>query len=88
MGKSIATASTGAYVSTMQNEMPIDRGAIEILDFMKDGDVAGGYLDLYLGSERAGATVKAFDQTLALSDEMLLIGSARYDGKDDERCRK
>lgn len=81
MGKAIATASTGAYVSTMQNEMPIDRGAIEILDFMKDGDVAVGYLDLYLGSERAGATVKAFDQTLALSDEMLLIGSARYDGK-------
>lgn len=81
MGKAVTAASTGAYVAQINNEMPIDRGAIEILDFIPDGDVVGGYGDLYLAVERAGTTFGTFDQTRAIEDETLFIGKARYDGK-------
>lgn len=81
MGKAVTAAATGAYVAQLNNEMPIDRGTIEILDFIPDGDVVGGYGDLYLTVERAGATFGTFDQTRAIEDETLFIGKARYDGK-------
>ncbi len=81
MGKAVTAASTGAYVAQINNEMPIDRGAIEILDFIPDGDVVGGYGDLYLVAERAGTTFGTFEQTRAIEDETLFIGKARYDGK-------
>lgn len=81
MGFAVATTSAGAFVSSVEKVMPVIRGEIEILDFMPEGDIVGGYGDLYLLVERAGATLKQYDQTLAIEDQLLLIGKARYDGK-------
>ncbi len=81
MGFAVATTAAGAYVSSVDKQMPIIRGAIETLDFIPDGDVIGGYGDLYILAERSGASLRQYDQTLAIEDQLLLIGRARYDGK-------
>lgn len=80
-GKAITANSAGIYVSQDDKRMPVEGGEIEICEFMSDGDVFGGYGDLYLLSDRKQTTIKEFEQTLALKDEMLFVGTARYDGK-------
>ena len=79
--KALAVNSAGAFVAQDNQIMPADGGPVETFDFIPDGDIIVGYFDLYLSAERAGAIIKTFDQTLALDDELLVIGSARYDGK-------
>lgn len=80
-GKAITANSAGIYVAQDNKCMPVEGGAVEICEFMEDGDIAGGYGDLYLLSDRQQATIKEYEQTLALKDEMLFVGTARYDGK-------
>lgn len=80
-GKAITANSAGIYIAQDNKSMPVEGGAVEICEFMNDGDIAGGYGDLYLLSDRQQATIKEYEQTLALKDEMLFVGTARYDGK-------
>lgn len=72
--------AAGAIVSGMNNTMPVVGGDIVTLDFMADGDIAFGYLDLYLLAERAGAQLAQSEHVRFIEDQTVFKGTARYDG--------
>lgn len=72
--------AAGAIVSGLNNTMPVVGGDIVTLDFMADGDVAFGYLDLYLLAERAGAQLAQSEHVRFIEDQTVFKGTARYDG--------
>lgn len=73
--------SAAAIVSGVNNTMPVVGGDIVTLDFMADGDVAFGHLDLYLMAERAGVSLAMSEHARFVQDQTLFKGTARYDGK-------
>lgn len=72
--------AAGAIVSGLNNTMPVVGGDIVTLDFMADGDIAFGYLDLYLLAERAGAQLSQSEHVRFVEDQTVFKGTARYDG--------
>ena len=60
--------------------MPGIGGAIEELSFIPDGVIIGGYGDLYLLAERAGAAVGSSEHAMFIEDQTVFKGTARYDG--------
>lgn len=72
--------AAGAIVSGLNNTMPVVGGDIVTLDFMADGDIAFGYLDLYLLAERAGAQLAQSEHVRFIEDQTVFKGTARYDG--------
>lgn len=72
--------AAGAIVSGLNNTMPVIGGDIVTLDFMADGDIAFGYLDLYLLAERAGAQLAQSEHVRFIEDQTVFKGTARYDG--------
>ena len=81
LAKTIAFNAAGALVAASNGVMPIIGGAVEILEFMDDYDVAGGYGSLYLLAERAGAQIAVSDQAMFIEDQTVFKGTARYDGQ-------
>lgn len=81
MAKSINFNAAGALVAGANNTMPIEGGTIDELDFMKDGDIIGGFGSLYILAERAGANIAVSDQAMFVEDQTVFKGTARYDGK-------
>lgn len=81
--KAIATSVTGEWVAIIGGRLPIVSGAIDILEFMPDGDIVGGYFDLYLWAQREGVElgqdVNGF--TLRVKDNTLFWGKERADGQ-------
>lgn len=80
VAESIDTNMNATIVAGMQNTMPVVGGDIVELSFMADGDIAFGYLDLYLLVERDGVTMAQSDQVRFLEEQTVFKGSARYDG--------
>ncbi len=72
--------AAGAIVTGQTKTMPIVGGAIELLDFVGDDVIVGGYGDLYLLAERAGISIAWSDQVRFLEDRTVFKGTARYDG--------
>ena len=72
--------AAGAIVSGQNNTMPIVGGSIEILDFIPDNVIIGGYFELYLLSERAGQKFATSEHAFFLQDQTAFKGTARYDG--------
>lgn len=72
--------ASGAIVSSVNGTMPVIGGAIEVLDFVPDNVVIGGYLDLYLLAERAGTRLEQSEHVRFLQDRTVFRGTARYDG--------
>lgn len=72
--------AAGAIVSGLNNTMPVVGGDIVTLDFMTDGDIAFGFLDLYLLAERAGAQIAQSEHVRFIEDQTVFKGTARYDG--------
>ena len=81
--KAIATTVTGEWVAMIGGRLPIISGAIDVLEFMPDGDIVGGYFDLYLWAQREGVElgqdVNGF--TLRVKDNTLFWGKERADGQ-------
>lgn len=73
--------AAGAIVSGQEKKMPIIGGAIETLEFIPDGVIIGGYGNLYLLAERAGATISQSEHARFLEDQTVFKGTARYDGE-------
>ncbi len=80
IAESMGKNANAAIVAGMNNTMPIIGGEIEDLSFMKDNDIAFGYLDLYLLAERAGTTLGQSEHCRFLEDQTVFKGTARYDG--------
>lgn len=72
--------AAGAIASGMSKMMPIIGGEIEILNFIPDNVILGGYGDLYLLVEREGTTIAQSEHVKFLEDQTVFKGTARYDG--------
>ena len=63
------------------DRMPIIGGIIEVLDFVPDDVIIGGYFDVYLLAERAGQKFATSEHVRFLQDQTVMKGTARYDGQ-------
>lgn len=82
MSKAITFTATGDVVANVWGTLPIIGGDIDILEFIPDGDIIGGYGDLYLLALREGTTIGMDEtgRTNRIKDETLFFGKARADG--------
>lgn len=79
--KMVSLNASGALVSAMNMTMPIVGGDIVILEFIPDGDIVGGYGELYLLAERAGIQLAQSEHVRFIEDQTVFKGTARYDGR-------
>lgn len=78
---SVTVDASGAIVAGVNGQMPVVGGVIEVLDFIPDNVIIGGYFDLYLLAERAGAKFMSSEHVRFLADQTVYKGTARYDGQ-------
>lgn len=76
----IAINLYGAFVSEVGATMPIVGGDIVVLEFIPDGDIVGGYGDLYLLAQREGTRIEESREFRFVQDQTTVRGVARYDG--------
>lgn len=77
----IATTAEGLIVAGVTDRMPVIGGIIEVLDFIPDNVIIGGYFDLYILAERAGTRFATSEHVRFLNDQTIFRGIARYDGQ-------
>lgn len=73
--------AAGAIVSAVDGQMPGVGGIVEVLDFIPNYNIIGGYFDLYLLAERKGMTVESAPLARVFEDETIFRGKGRYDGQ-------
>lgn len=80
--KAITFTAAGDVVANVYGVLPIITGDIDILEFMPDNDIVGGYGDLYLWGQRSGMTIGADEWgfTNRVKDQTLFFGKERADG--------
>lgn len=76
----MAVDAGGAVVSGVNGTMPVVGGTIEVLEFVPDNVIIGGYMDLYLLAERAGTRLDQSEHCRFIEDRTVFRGTARYDG--------
>lgn len=81
LSRCMAFNSNAALTAGMSNIMPVLGGQIVELNFMKDHDIAGGYLSLMTLAERSGAKIESSDIPLFIQDCTVFKATQRYDGK-------
>lgn len=79
--KVIAFTATGDIVANIFGTLPIVNGDIDILEFMPDGDIVGGYGDLYLLALRSGMVIESSRETQFIQDNTVFRGKQRADGQ-------
>lgn len=77
----MAVDAGGAIVSGVNGSMPVLGGVIEVLNFVPDNVIIGGYFDLYILAERAGQKFATSEHVRFLQDQTVFRGTARYDGQ-------
>ena len=77
----VSVDAQGNIVSGVLDRMPVIGGVIEVLDFIPDNVIVGGYFDLYLLAERAGTKFATSEHVKFLQDQTVFKGTARYDGQ-------
>ncbi len=82
MSKAITFNMEGDIVANLYGTLPVIGGDIDILEFIPDGDIIGGYGDLYLLAIREGISIGMDEtgRTNRVLDETLFWGKARADG--------
>lgn len=80
--KAITFTAAGDVVANVYGVLPIVNGDIDILEFMPDNDIVGGYGDLYLWAQREGMTIGMDEtgRTNRVLDETIFFGKERADG--------
>lgn len=73
--------AAGAIVTGINDTLPVIGGIVEVLEFMPDNVIAGGYIDLYTATERAGTKLEWSSECRFTEDQTVFKGTARYDGK-------
>lgn len=81
MASAIAVNANGAFVAQNDGRMPVIGGYIDVLEFIPDDTIVGGYGDLYTLGERQGMTVEYSEHVQFIEDNTVFKGKARYDGK-------
>ena len=77
----LAVNAAGAIVTAVNGSLPVVGGVAEVLDFIPNNVIIGGYFDLYLMAERAGAKFATSEHVRFIQDQTVVKGTARYDGK-------
>lgn len=78
--KLITFTATGDIVANIYGTLPIVTGDVDILEFMPDGDIVGGYGDLYLWADRASMQIESSEHVQFIQDNTVFRGKARADG--------
>ena len=78
--KAITFTASGDVVANVYGVLPIVTGDIDILEFMPDGDIVGGYGDLYLWAQRSGMIIEASREVQFIQDNTVFRGKERADG--------
>ena len=78
--KLITFTATGDIVANLFGTLPIINGDIDILEFIPDGDIIGGYGDLYLWVDRASMQIESSREVQFIQDNTVFRGKARADG--------
>lgn len=78
--KIITFTANGDIVANLFATLPIINGDIDILEFIPDGDIIGGYGDLYLWVDRASMTIEQSREAQFIQDNTVFKGKARADG--------
>lgn len=81
MAESIEVNGNGSYVVNGNEIMPGVGGIIEVLNFIPDNTIIGGYFDCYLLGERAGAQFAQSEHVFFIQDQTVFKGVARFDGQ-------
>lgn len=64
----------------MTDTLPVVTGDIDILEFIPDGDIIGGYGDLYLWVQRSGMVLDLSREVQFIQDNTVFRGKERADG--------
>ena len=80
MAEMMTINANGAIVTGIGGTMPIVGGTIEVLNFLPNDVIIGGYFDLYLLAERRGQQFATSEHVRFLQDQTVMKGTARYDG--------
>lgn len=80
MSQGMNINAAGQIVVPLDGRMPVVGGIIEVLDFMPNYVIVGGYFELYMLAERAGKKFAQSEHAFFLQDATAFKGSARYDG--------
>ena len=78
--KLITFTATGDIVANLFGTLPIVGGDVDILEFIPDGDIIGGYGDLYLWAQRSGSTIEMSRECQFIQDNTVFKGKERIDG--------
>lgn len=78
--KLITFTATGDIVANLFGTLPIVNGDIDILEFIPDGDIIGGYGDLYLWADRRSMVIDQSEHVQFIQDNTVFRGKARADG--------
>lgn len=78
--KVITFTATGDIAAGVFATLPIITGDIDILEFVPDGDIIGGYGDLYLWVNRGEIKIDADHSVQFVQDNTVFRGKARADG--------
>lgn len=78
--KVITFTATGDIAANVFGTLPVITGDIDILEFIPDGDIIGGYGDLYLWAQRAGMTIESDRSVQFIQDNTVFRGKERADG--------
>lgn len=78
--KLITFTATGDIVANLFGTLPIVNGDIDILEFIPDGDIIGGYGALYLWADRRAMVIDQSEHVQFIQDNTVFRGKARADG--------
>lgn len=79
--KVITFTATGDITANIFGVLPIITGDVDILEFMPDGNIVGGYGDLYLLATRDGIMIESSYEVQFLQDNTVFRAKERADGQ-------
>lgn len=78
--KLITFTATGDIVANLYGTLPIITGDVDILEFIPDGDIIGGYGYLYLWVQRGAMSLDLSTEVQFIQDNTVFRGKERADG--------
>lgn len=78
--KLITFTGTGDIVANLYGYLPIITGDVDILEFIPDNDIIGGYGDLYLWVRRGAMQIDLSTEVQFIQDNTVFRGKERADG--------
>lgn len=78
--KVITFTANGDIAANIFGVLPIITGDVDILEFIPDGDIIGGYGDLYLLAQRSGMTIESSYEVQFIQDNTVFRAKQRADG--------